>query len=78
MIFTKVDKELHEKIEQIDNENIYAKAIFEYCESQKDRKRLLTYINEGNTDRRDVLLMASQIGIENGTVEGELVDDERG
>ncbi len=75
-LFTKLDKELYKKILEIDDEEIYIEAVFLYCESQRDRKRLLKYIEEGNTERKAVLLMASQIGIENGTVEGELIDDE--
>ncbi len=75
-LFTKLDKELYEKILEIDDGETYLEAVFLYCESQKDRKRLLKYIEEGNTERKAVLLMASQIGIESGVVEGELLDDE--
>lgn len=74
-LFTKVDKELHEKLLEIDDRKTYIKAVFLYCESQKDRRKLLAYINSGHDERKEVLLMASQIGIESGNVEGELIEE---
>lgn len=71
---TTIDKELNEIISKIDDEPIYSEAVFEYCESQEDRKRLLDFIKTGHNDRKEVLLMATQIGIESGNVEGELID----
>lgn len=71
---TTIDKELNEKISKIDDEPIYAEAVFEYCESQEDRKRLLDFIKTGHDERKEVLLMATQIGIESGNVEGELIE----
>ena len=75
-LFTKLDKELHEKLLEIDDRETYIKAIFLYCENQRDRRKLLAYIDSGHTERKEVLLMASQIGIESGNVEGELVEEE--
>lgn len=60
---------------EIKNSESFVDFIFNYCESQEDRKRLLDYIQSGHTDRKEVLLMASQIGIESGTVEGEFEED---
>lgn len=72
---TIIDKELGELISKIDDEPIYAEAVFEFCESQEDRKRLLDFIKSGHDERKEVLLMATQIGIESETVEGELIDE---
>lgn len=71
-IKTDIDKSLHEELIKIKNDEKFVKFIFNYCESQEDRNKLLSYILSGNNDRKQVLLMASQIGIESGTVEGEL------
>lgn len=75
MLKTQVDQELHNRLQKIDDGNTYNKAIFLYCESQKDREKLLDFIKSGHDDRKEVLLMASQIGIESGNVEGELIDE---
>ena len=75
MDYTEVDTELRDKVSNICNRDTYVKAIFLYCESQEDRKRLLDFIKADHDDRKEVLLMASQIGIESGTVEGELIDE---
>lgn len=72
---TDIDKELSDKLHDICDESIYTKGIFLYCESQEDREKLLAYINSGHDERKEVLLMASQIGIESGNVEGELIDE---
>ncbi len=63
---TDIDKELCDKLHDICDENTYMKGILLYCESQKDREKLLAYINAGHDGRKEVLLMASQIGIESG------------
>lgn len=71
-IKTDIDKSLHDELIKIKDSKSFVSIIFNYCESQEDRKKLLSYILNGNNDRKEVLLMASQIGIESGTVEGEL------
>jgi hypothetical protein len=71
-IQTDIDKALNDELLKIKDSSKFVNFIFNYCESQEDRKKLLSYILNGNNDRKDVLLMASQIGIESGTVEGEL------
>ena len=72
---TEIDKELEKEILKIDKEHNFLEFIFNYCESQEDRKKLLLFIKAGNTVRSQVCLMASQIGIESGNVEGELVEE---
>lgn len=71
-IETDVDKALYDELVKIRDNKTFASFIFNYCDSQEDRKKMLSYILQGNNDRKEVLLMASQIGIENGTAEGEL------
>lgn len=73
---TDVDTELYEILISICDEDIFMKGIFLYCESQNDRKRLTEYIKTGHYDRKEVILMASQIGIESGNVEGKLIEAE--
>lgn len=77
-LYTTTDNELYNVLQNIKNDLFFIQFIFDYCENQQDRKRLLEYIYSGHNDRKEVLLMASQIGIESGTVEGELLDDEDG
>lgn len=72
---TEIDKILLAELIKIRNEKSFCDFIFNYCESQSDRKRLLDYILYVSNDRKNVLLMASQIGIESGTVDGELEDE---
>lgn len=74
-IESKIDETLQEELLKIKDDKKFISFIFNYCESQDDRKRLLDYILNVSNDRKDVLLMASQIGIESGTVEGELEDE---
>lgn len=69
---TRIDILLKNELLKIRNEEQIVNFVFSYCISQKDRKRLLNYIQNESNDRKDVLLMASQIGIESGTAEGEL------
>lgn len=71
---TKTDTELNTVLRSINDEDIFLRGIFLYCESQEDRKRLLQYIKDGHNDRKEVILMATQIGIESGNVEGELIE----
>lgn len=71
-IKTDTDKELYDELIKIKDSEKFMNFIFNYCESQEDRDKLLSFILQGNNNRKDVLLMASQIGIEGGTVEGEL------
>lgn len=73
---TNLDKQLNEELLKIRDDAKFVEFIFNYCESQEDRQKLLSYILAGNNERKQVLLMASQIGIESGTVEGELEDEE--
>ena len=75
MINTATDYEMNKVLRKIRDEDSFVEFIFDYCESQEDRKRLLDFIKSGHDDRKEVLLMASQIGIESGTVEGELIDE---
>ena len=75
MTGTSIDKDLLKHLKTISNEDSFSEYIFLSCESQEDRKRLLSYIESGHTNRKDILLMTSQIGIESGTVEGELEDE---
>ena len=75
MIVTELDKELYDILQTIDDEEIYSEGVFEFCESQEDRAKLLEYIKDGHFDRIDVLDMATMIGIESGTVEGELIEE---
>ena len=72
---TEVDKELNALLRKIKDDNFFVQFIFDYCESQDDRKRLLEFIKSGHDERKEVLLMASQIGIESGNVEGEFEDE---
>lgn len=72
---TKIDELLQEELAKIKDDKKFIDFIFNYCESQDDRKKLLIFILDGHDERKEVLLMASQIGIESGTVEGELEDD---
>ena len=72
---TDTDKSLYDELIKIKNSEKFISFIFNYCESQEDRKKLLSFIISGNNDRKEVLLMASQIGIESGTVEGELEEE---
>lgn len=71
--YTEIDTELIRLLRTIKDDDFFITFILDYCESQEDRKRLLAYINSGHNDRKEVLLMASQIGIESGNVEGELI-----
>ena len=71
-IRTTIDNALYNELIKIKDSDKFASFIFNYCESQEDRQKLLAYILDGNNDRKEVLLMASQIGIESGTVDGEL------
>lgn len=75
-LFTKLDKELYSKLVSISDREDFLEFVYDYCESQADRKKILAYVNEGNNDRIKVLLMASQISIENGNSEGELIEEE--
>lgn len=70
-----INNELKEELKKIKNDKSFVDFIFAYCESQADRKKLLDFIRNVTNDRIEVLLMASQIGIESGTVEGELIDE---
>ena len=72
---TALDMQLKEELLTIKDDAKFVNFIFNYCESQRDRQKLLSYILAGNRERKQVLLMASQIGIESGTVEGELEDE---
>ena len=72
---TEIDKSLHAELIKLNDGKNIVDFIFNYCESQSDRKKLLEYILKGNNERKQVLLMASQIGIESGTVEGELEEE---
>ena len=72
---TDIDNKLHSKLLEIDEEQDFLDFVFDYCESQEDREKILTYINAGHDDRIEVLLMASQISIENGNSEGELEEE---
>ncbi len=74
-IETKIDELLQNELLKIKNDKKFIDFIYNYCESQDDRNRLLNYILNESNDRKDVLLMASQIGIESGTVEGELEEE---
>ena len=74
-IKTNTDKLLYEELIKIKDSEKFVGFVFNYCESQDDRKKLLTYILSGNNERKQVILMASQIGIESGTVEGELEEE---
>lgn len=74
-IITDTDKSLYDELIKIKDSEKFVNFIFIYCESQGDRKKLLSFILNGNNDRKEVLLMASQIGIESGTVEGELEEE---
>ena len=71
----KVDNELNALLRKIKDDDFFVQFIFDYCESQDDRKRLLEFIKSGHDERKEVLLMASQIGIESGNVEGEFEDE---
>lgn len=72
---TALDIQLKDELLTIKDDAKFVNFIFNYCESQSDREQLLSYILAGNRERKQVLLMASQIGIESGTVEGELEDE---
>lgn len=72
---TEIDKKLYAELMNIRTEKTFINLIFNYCDSQESRMRLLNFIENTSNDRIQVLLMASQIGIESGTVEGELEDE---
>ena len=74
-IKTDIDKKLYDELIKIKDSSKFVNFIFNYCETQEDRSKLLSFILQGNNDRKEVLLMASQIGIESGTVEGELEEE---
>ena len=74
-ITTDTDKSLHDELIKIKDSDKFVNFVFNYCESQEDRKKMLSFILNGNNDRKEVLLMASQIGIESGTAEGELEEE---
>lgn len=67
-----IDKLLQEELLKIKNHKKFVVFIFNYCELKADKEKLLSYILSGHHERKQVLLMASQIGIESGSVEGEL------
>ena len=75
-VFTKIDKELYNKLAEISDRKDFIEFVFDFCESQKDRKRILDYIDKGHHNRIEILLMSSQVSIENGNSEGELIDAE--
>ena len=72
---TELDKTLEDELVKIRQEKGFIRFVFNYCETQEERKRLLTFIQSGHNQRKEVLLMASQIAIEAGTSEGELVEE---
>ena len=72
---TKTDKKLEGELRKIRDNTSFVEFIFDYCETQEDRLKLLSFILSGHNERKEVLLMASQIGIESGNVEGELEDE---
>ena len=74
-IKTPIDQILYEELIKIKDDEKFVGFIFNYCESQDDRSKLLAFILNGNNERKQVLLMASQIGIESGTVEGGLEEE---
>ena len=77
MIKTIIDQELYDLLINIDDEDkLFIKGIFLYCESQEDREKLIEYIKNGHSDRKEVILMATMIGIEEGNVEGEIIEEE--
>lgn len=73
---TNTDRLLQDALLNIKDSKSFVSFVFNYCETQEDRKKMLSYIRNGNDDRKQVLLMASKIAIENGTSEGELEDEE--
>ena len=75
MAKTKIDTMLEEELNKIREEESFVQFIFDYCETQDERERLLQFILSGHHERKEVLLMASQIAIEDGTSEGELIDE---
>lgn len=72
---TELDKTLENELTKIRPEKGFIRFVFNYCETQEERKRLLTFIQNGHNERKEVLLMASQIAIEAGTSEGELIEE---
>lgn len=71
-----INIELEKELLKIRDDKGFVNFIFAYCESLSDRKKLLDFIKNVSNDRIEVLLMASQIGIESGTVIGELIEDD--
>lgn len=76
MINTQLDRELHSLLLKIDNDEMFTKGTFLRCRSQEDRLRLFEFIREGHTNRKEIIFMAGQIGIESGTTEGEFIEGE--
>ena len=72
---TKIYTMLEEELNKIREEKSFVQFVFDYCETQDERERLLQFILSGHNERKEVLLMASQIAIEDGTSEGELIDE---
>ena len=72
---TELDKTLENELTKIRPEKGFIRFVFNYCETQEERERLLLFIQSGHNERKEVLLMASQIAIEAGTSEGELIEE---
>ncbi len=56
---TEIDKLFRDELLKIKNEKSFVDFIFNYCEAQEDRDKLLYYIRNVCNDRKKVLLMAS-------------------
>lgn len=71
-----INFELEKELKKIKDDDSFVRFIFAYCASLQDRERLLEFIRNVTNDRIEVLLMAQQIGIESGNVEGEFIDED--
>lgn len=72
---TRVEERLREFLSTIANDDREIGHILDFCGGPDGWQRLLEFIEDGHTDRVEVMLMSSQIGIESGVVEGELVEE---
>ena len=75
MVKTRIDLLLKKELIKIENDEKFVSDTFEFCESQKDREKLLYYIQNVSNDRIKVLNQVAVIAIESGTAEGELEEE---
>ena len=73
---TIIDKELMKALRETNSTESDIKGIFCFCGDQVERQKLLEYIQEGHHERKEIMLMSSQIALENGHAEGDLTEED--